>query len=222
MKLNNLLDGFLNSGASTGLASGLVGGLAGSLLTTKTGRKIGKNALKLGGAAAVGAIAYGAYKKYTAKQTDNGTQKTSMESAAEFQNNDANFFPAEDDAEAIHEFELILVKAMIAASRADGQIEVAETQNIFKQIRSFKLDEETEFKLMSQIHQPTNIDELIESVNTIELASEIYTVSLLVIEEANESEREYLAMLADRLKLPNELVIAIENEVDSQKHRLAA
>ena len=221
MKFNNLLDGFFKSGVSSGLASGLVGGLAGSLLTSKTGRKIGKNALKLGGAAAVGAIAYGAYKKYSANQVKKDNFESNKKSNLGVRADELSFFPEEDDIESIHKLELVLVKAMIAASRADGLIEVEETQKIFKQIRSFNLEED-EFKLMSQINQPTNIDELIESASSIELATEIYTVSCLVIEEANEAEREYLAILADKLKLPNELVNAIEIEVNAQKHRLAA
>lgn len=216
-----MLNSFLSSNASTGLASGLVGGLAGSLLTTKAGRKFGKNALKLGGVAAVGAIAYGAYKKYATKQ-DGNMQVADKASNPASQANVSGFLPAEDDKNSIYKLELILVKAMIAASRADGKVELQESQKIFKQIRSFNLDEEEEFNLMNQFNQSTNVDELIEAANTIELRIEIYTVSCLVIEDANEAERAYLTMLADRLNLPNELVNAIESEVNEEKHKLAA
>ena len=44
----------------------LAGGLAAILLGTKTGRKIGGEALKLGGMAAVGALAYKAYRDWQA------------------------------------------------------------------------------------------------------------------------------------------------------------
>src|ERR1044072_6007374 len=44
----------------------LAGGLAAILLGTKTGRNIGGEALKLGGMAAVGALAYKAYQDWQA------------------------------------------------------------------------------------------------------------------------------------------------------------
>ena len=52
--MNKLLIQLLGSGAAGGFAGGLAGGLAGNLLTSKSGRKMGKMALKMGGIAAVG------------------------------------------------------------------------------------------------------------------------------------------------------------------------
>lgn len=210
MKLNNMLSGLLNNNAATGLASGLVGGLAGSLLTSKTGRKFGKSALKLGGAAAVGALAYGAYKKYATSHTGNSAEQINH-SVPEI--SEEKFLPPMNDINSMQKLELILVKAMLAASRADGEVELAETQMIFNQIRAFNLDKDEEIELINQFNKPTNIEELIRAANTIELATEIYTVSCMVIEDAKPAEREYLNILSARLKLPEELAIAIENEV---------
>jgi uncharacterized membrane protein YebE (DUF533 family) len=64
--VNKLLGQLLGSGAAGGFAGGLAGGLAGNMLTSKSGRKMGKSALKLGGSAAVGALAYAAYQRYSA------------------------------------------------------------------------------------------------------------------------------------------------------------
>ena len=219
MTLNNVFSGLMNSGAATGLATGLVGGLAGSLLTTKTGRKFGKNALKLGGAAAVGALAYGAYKKYSNLQNSSNTHHVSDPPRDISQ---TNFLPDPKDTRAMHKLELILVKAMLSASRADGEVELAETQMIFNQIRAFNLDQREEIELINQFNKPTNIVELIQAADKIEVASEIYTVSCMVIEEANTAEREYLNLLADRLGLPKELAAAIEAEVGNQKLKLVA
>lgn len=197
----------------------MLGGLAGSMLTSKSGRKFGKNALKLGGVAAVGAIAYGAYKKYSDKQNHNAAVGVSSLVTPV---GVAQFIPDKNDKHAIMQLELLLVKAMVAASRADGEVDVAETKKVFSQIRSFNLDEEQEFQLMNQFNQSTDIDEIINSVTSIEQATEVYTVSCLVIEVANEAEREYLTRLSDRLNLPNELVSAIESEVKKQKDNLVA
>ena len=63
--MNKLLGQLLGSGAAGGFAGGLAGGLTSSLLTSKSGRKIGTKALKMGGIAAVGALAYAAYQLYS-------------------------------------------------------------------------------------------------------------------------------------------------------------
>ena len=219
MNFNRVLSGFLENGTAKGFASGMVGGLAGSLLTTKTGRKLGKNALKLGGVAAVGAIAYGAYRKYSDKK--NSKAEIGVSSLVT-PVSESKFLPEQSDKDSMQKLELLLVKSMIAASRADGEVAVEETQKIFSQIRSFNLDEKEEFQLINQFNHSTDIDEIISAVTSIELATEIYTVSCLVIEDANPAERKYLTMLATRLNLPNDLVYAIESEVNEQKHKLAA
>ena len=222
MNFQDLLNSFSNSNVSTGLASGLVGGLAGSLLMSKTGRKIGKNALKLGGVAAVGALAYSAYKKYSNKEGDKVVDMSTQKNILTNSTDESGFLPAENDEESIHKLELILVKAMLAASRADGQVDIKETQTIINQIRSFNLEDDEEGQLMQQLALPTDIEDLVTEARTIELATEIYTVSLLVIEQANEVEREYLTMLSERLKLPKDLTVAIEKEVNEHKHKQAA
>ena len=61
--VNKLLGQFMGSG----FAGGMAGGLASSLLTSKSGQKMGKNALKMGGVAAVGALAYTAYQRFTTR-----------------------------------------------------------------------------------------------------------------------------------------------------------
>ena len=64
--INQVLGKLIGSGAAGGFAGGLAGGLAGNLLTSKSGRKLGKKTLQMGGVAAVGALAYAAYQRYAA------------------------------------------------------------------------------------------------------------------------------------------------------------
>lgn len=213
---NGILDKVLASGATTGLASGLAGGLAGSFLMSKNGRKIGKNALKVGGVAAVGALAYNAYKKYSNKQE--GAANTTHTGQSELLTvpDNSNFLPHKNDNKALQKLELILVKAMIAASRADGQMDVSESQTIFKQIKSFNLSPDEETLLIHQMSQTINMDELVDSATSIEVASEIYAVSVMAMNEINEAERNYLTMLSTRLQLPHELKSQIEHEINNQ------
>ena len=73
--MNKLLGQFLGNIAS-GLAGGMAGGLASSLLTSKSGRILGKNALKLGGVAAVGTLAFTAYQPYNSNQVATSAGRT--------------------------------------------------------------------------------------------------------------------------------------------------
>ena len=102
---------------------------------------------------------------------------------------------------------------MIAASRADGQMDVEESQAIFKQIRSFDLEEFDESLLMQQMSLKVDMDDLVNAATTPELASEIYAVSVIAINDVNEAERDYLTMLSARLGLPKELSSTIEQHV---------
>ncbi len=213
---NGILDKVLASSATTGLVSGLAGGLAGSFLMSKKGRKIGKSAMKVGGVAAMGALAYSAYKKYSSKQDGTANSATAEHNPLLTVPDNSSFLPLKNDTQALQKLELILIKAMIAASRADGQMDVDESQTIFKQIKSFNLNEDEESLLMHQMSQSINMDELIESATSVELASEIYAVSLMAINEINEAERNYLTMLSMRLGLPKELVSEIELEISNQ------
>ena len=49
--INQILGKLLGSNLAGGFAGGLAGGLASNVLTSKSGRKMGKNALKMGGVA---------------------------------------------------------------------------------------------------------------------------------------------------------------------------
>lgn len=63
MSADRILSQLLGSGTASGFAGGLTGGLATGLLTSKAGRKFGKKALKAGGIAAVGGLAYAAWNR---------------------------------------------------------------------------------------------------------------------------------------------------------------
>ena len=66
--VNRLLGSLLSSGAAGGFAGGLAGGLASNMISGKSVKKLGSSALKLGGVAAVGALAYTAYRRYNNNQ----------------------------------------------------------------------------------------------------------------------------------------------------------
>ena len=213
--INKLLGQLLGSGAASGFAGGLAGGLASSMLTSKKGRKIGKKALKVGGVAAVGALAYTAYQRYSNKGASPTLTNTTTELTAAPPG--SAFMPEETDDSANEALGLTLIRAMIAVARADGRLDAQESQSIFQKIKSLELDSEAEALLVEEMGHPVDMDAIVNSATSPEIGAEIYAVSLLAVEVDTEAEKSYLSMLAARLRLPSELVRELERQVESQR-----
>jgi uncharacterized membrane protein YebE (DUF533 family) len=220
--VNKLLGSFLSSGAASGFAGGLAGGMASKLISGKSVKKMGESALKLGGVAAVGALAYTAYKRYNANQVaSQGTVQVSNSAAIADNIIEAPvgsaFLPPADDNAANEELGLILVRAMIAVARADGRLDAQESQVIFQRIESLELDSASQNMLVQEMGHPVDMDAIINSANSPEVAAEIYIASLLAVDVDTVAEKSYLAMLAARLQLPAQLVKELENQVNAIK-----
>ena len=215
--MNKLLGQLLGSGAAGGFAGGLAGGLASNLLTSKSGRKMGKKALKMGGIAAVGALAYGAYQRYSAGKT---TVDSVLPQAAEAELPPAPegsaFMLAKNDPAGQKALGLTLVRAMIAAARADGRLDAKESRTIYQRIESLGLDPEDQALLVAEMGHPVDMDAIVNSAASPAVAAEIYVASMLAIDVDTADEKSYLAMLAARLKLPPELVTELNRQVEAQ------
>lgn len=213
--VNKLLGQFMNSGAATGFAGGLAGGLTSSMLTSKAGRKLGKSALKVGGIAAVGALAYSAYKRYQDKQIQANAPVTHdvLGSALQTPPRGSAFLPLASNEEATNALGLTLIRAMIAASRADGTLDGRESLLIYQKIEAMQLDEPTSQMLVHEMNHPVDMDRLIQAATSPEIAAEIYVASRLVINQDNPAARGYLAMLAARLNLPKGLAKEIDQQI---------
>ncbi len=206
----------------SGFAGGVAGGLASSLLTSKSGRKMGKKALKVGGVAAVGALAYTAFQRYNNPQAaaaaSPAADNSSIDEILSAPPGSA-FLPEENNQKASDALGLTLVRAMIAAARADGRLDAQESQIIFQKINSLGLDSESQNLLVQEMGHPVDVDAIVNSASSpeIEIAAEIYIASLVAIEVDNTAEEAYLAMLAARMQLPPGLVTELEAQVAAQK-----
>jgi uncharacterized membrane protein YebE (DUF533 family) len=215
--VSKILNQFLGSSAAGGFAGGLAGGLTSSMLTSKKGRKLGKKALKMGGMAAVGAMAYGAFQKYNSAQSS-ATQTAHASFQPELQPAPpgSSFMPAENDMAGRDQLELTLVRAMIAAARSDGTLDAKESQAIFQRIQTLELPQQGKDLLLEEMGRPVDMDAIVNAANTPEVAAEIYVASLLAIDVDTVEEQSYLGMLAARLKLPRELVTQLHEQVENQ------
>ncbi len=214
--INQVLGKLLGSGAAGGFAGGLAGGLASNLLTTKSGRKLGKKTLQAGGIAAVGALAYAAYQRYNQGSQTGHAAAPAPEAAIPPAPEGSAFIPARNDVQGQNALALVLVRAMIAAARSDGRLDAQESQAIFQRIESLGLPPEDQALLVAEMGHPVDMDAIVSSAATPEMAAEIYLASLLAVNVDTAAEKSYLAMLAARLNLAPELVTELHRQVEAQ------
>lgn len=170
---------------ATGLAAGvLLGGGLGGLA-------------KYGALAAIGGLAYNAWQKH--KNGGNAPLEPAPEGGP--------FMPR--DPAAQEELGKSLVRAMIAAAKADGRIEADEKERIFGKLESMTLSAEEKAFVFDELSAPLNLDAVVTSARTPEIAAEIYAASLVAITADTAAERAYLESLAHRLNLDAALVASI-------------
>ncbi|WP_024587741.1 tellurite resistance TerB family protein [Aliihoeflea sp. 2WW] len=189
--------------------------LAGLLLSGK-GRKLGGSAIKIGGMAAIAGLAYKAYTDYQKGQQPQTATPAGREPELLPPPSDTPFHPARapqgEDA-----FALTIVRAMIAAARADGHIDEAERAKIAGRLGDAGVDAEAEQFLLAELNKPVDLDDIVREAQSEEQRVEIYTASRLTIDPDSRAERGYLDQLAGRLNLPDALVDHIEANVASVK-----
>ena len=196
------------------------GALAAVLLGTGSGRAVTGSALKLGGLAAIGGLAYKAYQNYQAgKKPDNS--EASGETELLPPPADSGFDP-ETAPQGTGEFTLSLIRAMIAAAKADGHIDDAERRKIADRLSLAGIGEDAERFMREELERPLDIDALVASASTEEQRVELYTASRLAIDPDTRAERGYLDLLAGRLQLADALVDHVEATVSQAKGGNAA
>lgn len=121
------------------LASSIPGGLAaGGIMALLVSNKSARKAAQYGGAAMFGDLAFKAYQNWRSN-TPATMQQASSEPVAD--SNEATFHQQalDQSSESQNNFELTLVKAMIAVARADGHIDAQEQQRIFQAVEKLPL-----------------------------------------------------------------------------------
>jgi uncharacterized membrane protein YebE (DUF533 family) len=228
MNTGRLLDQFLNSGMATGVLAGMLGGA----LARRSG--LGGIA-RIGGVALVGTLAYQAWQRYQEQQAALPPDQRAGDSfrdkaAGVFQNlpgvddllssaesnpaaADAGFGSNVQSADAKNQLGSSVLVAMIAAAKADGEVDQTESQKIFGQMEQAGLSAEEKAFLLSEISKPLNIEDVAKLASTPEVAAQLYTASALVIDSANDKEAAYLSMLAQRLNLPAGFVEQLHGQI---------
>lgn len=125
------------------------------------------------------------------------------------------FLPAESDTAGREALGLLLTRAMIAAAKADGKLDGAESKAIRSQLESLDATSEERSALMAEVANPASVEQLAAATPGPEVASEVYLAALMAIETDTAGEREWLASLARALKLDAGLVELLHAEAEA-------
>lgn len=173
-------------GGQQNLALGGLGALAGSVLGG--GKRSRGGAIGGGAMALLGVIAYQALKSRSGKKPEVPLGLREPKTAAERR-----------ELESRSKW---ILKAMINAAKADGQIDEKESQRILGKLRKSGADDENLKFVMMEMNRPMATDKLIAAARgKPDLAAEMYGASLMAIEVDTPAEKRYLRELASGLGL---------------------
>jgi uncharacterized membrane protein YebE (DUF533 family) len=174
----------------------LAGGALAALLGTRGGRRLTGTAAALGGIGLLGKAAYDALQNWS------GEQGASAEPGAA---------PVGQlTGDAAERRSRALLKAMIAAAKADGHIDPSESASIRDAVQRMNLDEEIRLMMEAELERPLSAADVAAAADSPEAAAEIYLASLFVIDTQDSTERAYLNDLARALGLDPSLARQLE------------
>ena len=180
------------SGLGKGAAAA---GVLALLLGTKTGRKVTGTGLKIGSMAALGGIAYQMYNRWQQQNAGGTTDAVALPA------------PVEQAPRLSSE---VLLKAMVAAAKADGHVSEEELDFIREKLASGELSDNINSLLLNELIKPLSATDIAALAGDDKAAAiELYLVSSLLINEANDAEQHYLTELQAALGLPDDVVMSV-------------
>jgi uncharacterized membrane protein YebE (DUF533 family) len=192
--------------ANNQLAAGAaLGGLGAILLGTGAGRSLASSAVKLGGLALIGGLAYRAYQNYQQGQPVL-TGRQAPQQALLAAPTGSGFEPAA----VTNENATLIIRAMIAAAAADGRIDAREQQGIIGGLEQAGIGSGAREFLLQEASNPATVDELADAVTSPQEALQVYTAARIAVDPDQEAEHEFLAALADRLGIDPALAAQVD------------
>jgi len=108
-----------------------------------------------------------------------------------------------------------LLRVMISAARADGELGPAERERILAEAREVG----AEALVLKELDAPRPLSELVAGVTDPELKQQLYTLAFVIVradESVTGGERIYLAQLANRLGLDAAAVSQLESKATAR------
>lgn len=201
--LGGLLGGLLGGGGTTaggGGLGGLLGGLLGGGGSNTGGYTQGRSAggVNYAALASLGMMAFKAYQSWQRSQAaapQQAVRTVDQLSGAE----------AEDHSHAI-------LRALIAAAKADGRIDQQEEQLIYAEIKRQTSDPQLQQWLDEEVGKPLDAAEVAQSARDPAMAAEMYLASVMLVDDQQAAERAYLDELAGALQLDPALQVHLEQQ----------
>jgi len=185
------------------------GALAALLLGTSTGRSVAAGAVKLGGLAGLGGIAYKAYSNWQ-------QSKPLMAGVPGFEQLTApaptgSGFHADDHN---HDTAQLIVRAMVATASVDGTIDAAQRAALVAQMQRAGLGSDESAFIEEAVAHPISPGEIARGVaGNSQLAAQVVAAASLVADPANAREEEFLSRLGTELGMSSELLSHIRAAV---------
>ncbi|WP_059396074.1 tellurite resistance TerB family protein [Pseudomonas putida] len=112
---------------------------------------------------------------------------------------------AEDHSHAI-------LRALIAAAKADGRIDHQEEQLIYAEIKRQTSDPQLQQWLDEEVSKPLDVAEVAQSARDPAMAAEMYLASVMLVDDQQDAERAYLDELASALQIDPALQVHLEQQ----------
>jgi len=186
---------------SAGSGGGLLGSLAGVLFGG--GRGSNRSTAGAGGMAVLGGLALEALRRMGGASA--ATQSLDIDDATRLLAGLRQPENAQEEQQVM-DVASLTVRAMINAAKADGHIDETETERIVGKLKEGGISDEEQRFVAEEMGKPMDIDSIVRAVPNQQVATQIYTASLLAIEVDTEKERRYLQELAAALRLDDKTV----------------
>jgi uncharacterized membrane protein YebE (DUF533 family) len=201
--LGGLLGGLLGGGAGAGGGGAGLGGLLGGLLGG--GSPVGGAPQSRSGGgthyAALASLGMMAFQAYQAWQR-------SQASAPQEAPRTVDLLAGPEAEEHSH----AILRALIAAAKADGRIDESEKQMISTEIGRHTDDPQLQQWLDDEVAKPLDPNEVAQSATDPGMASEMYLASVMLVDDQQDAERNYLDELAAALQIEPELQLRLEQQ----------
>jgi len=202
--LGGLLGGLLGGGSAAGGGGGL-GGLLGGLLRGAGGSSAGgySQGRSAGGVnytalASLGMMAFQAYQSWQRSQA--AAPQQAVRTVDQLSGPEAD-----DHSHAI-------LRALIAAAKADGRIDEQEEQLIYAEIKRHTSDPQLQQWLDEEVSKPLDAAEVAQSAQDPAMAAEMYLASVMLVDDQQAAERAYLDELAAALQIDPTLQVHLEQQ----------
>ena len=202
--LGGLLGGLLGGGSAAGGGNGLGGLLGGLLGAGRSGSAGGSGQGRAAGGinyaalASLGMMAFQAYQSWQRSQA--AAPQQALRTVDQLSGPEA-----EDHSHAI-------LRALIAAAKADGRIDPQEEQLIYAEIKRHAGDPQLQQWLDEEVSKPLDAAEVAQSARDPAMAAEMYLASVMLVDDQQDAERAYLDELASALQIDPTLQVHLEQQ----------